>query len=322
MPTENMKAYELVLQGRFFLDKYVEGFEKALECFNKAIELDPDYAEAYSELARLYFLLTMFLFLKPHQGFAKAKAYAEKALALNNGLGGAHYVLGQIYFWYNWDWENAKKEYEAAEHSAISYYFTGIVIDPWYPAFLYGDFDAAIHSMYKMIERDPLSFNHQLQLGYFLTYGKRPEKAIDVLNTMLLAIPAFSDAVRLVAINYFFAGDDETAVLHARKAATLAQGKGWSQNFLIIALARSGAHEEAKSILAEWEKNPFPCVIPPTGLSIIYANLGEFDKAFEYLEQAIKEHDFWMVSLKYSPDFDPLRSDPRFEKILERMNFP
>ncbi|HVG15436.1 MAG TPA: adenylate/guanylate cyclase domain-containing protein, partial [Chitinophagaceae bacterium] len=149
IPTQNMQAYELVLRGRFFLDKYIEGFEKALECFNKAIELDPDYAEAYSELARLHFLFAMFLFCNSREGFERAKGYAQKALSLNNDLGGAHYVLGQIYFWYNWDWQRAKKEYEAAEHSSISYYFTGIVLDPWYPALLYGNFDAAIQSMHK-----------------------------------------------------------------------------------------------------------------------------------------------------------------------------
>lgn len=322
MPTQNMEAYELVLQGRFFLDKYVEGFEKALECFNKAVELDSEYAEGYAELARIHFLLTMFLFLKPHHGFERAKHYAEKALSLNNDLGGAHYVLGQVYFWYNWDWDMARKEYEAAEHCAISYYFTGIVIDPWYPALLYGDFDAAINSMHKMIERDPLSFNHQLQLGYFLTYGRKPEKAREVLNNILLAIPTFSDAARLVAMSYFFMGDVENAVIHARKAAEFAHGKGWGQNFLIIALARSGQHDEARNLLAEWQRNPFPCHIPPTGLSLIYANLGDFDKAFEYLEEAFTYRDFWMVSIKFGADFDLLRQDPRFETVLKRMDFP
>ena len=216
----------------------------------------------------------------------------------------------------------ARKEYEAAEHCAISYYFTGIVIDPWYPALLYGDFDAAINSMHKMIERDPLSFNHQLQLGYFLTYGRKPEKAREVLNNILLAIPTFSDAARLVAMSYFFMGDVENAVIHARKAAEFAHGKGWGQNFLIIALARSGQHDEARNLLAEWQRNPFPCHIPPTGLSLIYANLGDFDKAFEYLEEAFTYRDFWMVSIKFGADFDLLRQDPRFETVLKRMDFP
>ena len=322
VPTTNMRAYELVLQGRFFLDKFVEGFEKALECFNEAVELDPNYADAYSELARLHFLFTMFLFSKPHEGFERAKYYAQKALSLNNGLGGAHYVLGQVYFWYKWDWEMAKKEYQIAEHSPVSYYFNGIIIDPWYPALLYGDFDTAVQSMYKMIDRDPLSFNHQLQLAYFLTFGKRPEQAKLVLDNILATIPSFSEAGRLLAINYFFEGDYENAELYARKSAADAHGKGWSQNFLIIVLAKRGKQEEARQIWAEWEKNPYPCEIPSTGLSLIHTYLDDFDKAFACLEDGFNSHDFWMVALKHDPEFDPLRADPRFEKILERMNFP
>lgn len=322
IPTSNMKAYELVLQGRFYLDKYVEGFEKALGCFNKAIQLDPDYAEAYSELARLHFLMTMFLFCKPQDGFERAKWYAQKALSLNDGLGGAHYVLGQVYFWYQWDWDNAKREYEAAEKCPYSYYFTGIVIDPWYPAFLYGDFDTAIKSMNKMIERDPLSFNHQLQLGYFLTFGRRAEQAKVVLNRMLVAVPNFSESARLLAMNHFFDGDYEAAVTIARQAATAAQGKGWAQNFLIMALAKNGRQEEAKQLLEEWIANPYPCVIPPTGMCLIYTYLGDFDKAFEYLEEGFVTHDLWMAALKFDPDFAPLHGDPRYENMLARMRFP
>lgn len=321
-PTLNMEAYELVLQGRFHVEKFIEGFEKALVCFNRALELDPNYAEAYAEMARIWFLFTMQLFYPPRVGFERAKIYAEKALALNNELGGAHYVLGQLNFWYYWDWDNAKREYEIAEHSTVSYYFTGVVIDPWYPAFLNGDFEAALRSTYKVLENDPLSFFSQLHLGYFNVYGRHKDAAEKVLNNILLAVPGFSEAERLLAINYSFSGDDENALVHARKAAAMAQGKGWAQNFLIIALAKMGKHDEARSALSEWEKNAQPYCISPVGRSIIYIHLGEIDKAFEYLEQAVVYRDFWMVSLKYSPEYDLLRNDPRFIKLLEQMRFP
>ena len=321
-PTLNMEAYELVLQGRFYVEKFIEGFEKALVCFNRALELDPNYAEAYAEMARIYFLFTMQLFYPPRIGFEKAKLYAEKALGLNKNLGGAHYVLGQIYFWYFWDWDNAKKEYELAEHASVSYYFTGIVIDPWYPAFLYGDFDGALNATQKVMETDPLSFFSHIHLGYFNVYGRHTEVAEKVLNNILQLAPSFSEAERLLAINYSFAGENDKALVHARKAAAMAQGKGWAQNFLIIALAKSGLHAEARSELAKWKSNAYPYSISPVGVSIIHTHLGDFNKAFECLEEAIEYRDFWMISLKYSPEYDLLRSDPRFVKFLELMRFP
>ncbi|MBC8045309.1 MAG: hypothetical protein H7Y00_00790 [Fimbriimonadaceae bacterium] len=317
----NMEAYELLLKGRFYVEKYVEGFEKALACFTRAIEIDPGYGEAYTELAKLHFLFTMNLFFTPREGFERAKFYAEKALSLNSELGGAHYVLGQINFWYYWDMEKAKKEYELAEHSKVSFYFTGVVLDPWYHAFGYGDYDAALKSIYKILETDPLSFFAMLHLGYFYTFGKMPNEAREVLNKILAAVPGFSEAERLIAYNYFFENDIENALLHARKAAAMSQGIGWAQNTLIIALARHGDHAEARELLAAYESQKGPLCISPIGIALVHTYLGDFDTAFQYLEKAIDYHDIWIMSLKYNPEYDLLRKDERFEKILQKVGF-
>lgn len=321
LPT-NMEAYELVLKGRFYVEKYVEGFDKALACFTLAIELDPNYAEAYAELAKLHFLFTMNLFHSPREGFEKAKYYAERALILNSELGGAHYVLGQIYFWYLWDFKKSKRQYELAQNARVSFYFSGVVMDPWYNAFAYGDYDSALQSVYKTLENDPFSFFAMLHLGYFYTFGKKPDQAREVLNKILMAVPTFSEAERLLAYNSFFEDDTENAIKHARKAAALAHGLGWAQNFLIIALAKNGDHEEARELLYKWENVPGPLNISPIGIGLVHTYLGDFDKAFEYLEKGLVYRDIWVLSLKYSPEYEPLRKDPRFDKLVAKIGFP
>lgn len=321
LPT-NMEAYELVLKGRFYVEKYVEGFDKALACFTLAIELDPNYAEAYAELAKLHFLFTMNLFHSPREGFEKAKYYAERALILNSELGGAHYVLGQIYFWYLWDFKKSRKQYELAQNARVSFYFSGVVIDPWYNAFGYGDYDGAINSIFKTLEKDPFSFYAMLHLGYFYTFGRKSAEAREVLNKILLAVPTFSEAERLLAYNALFEDDTEVAVAHARKAAALAHGLGWAQNSLIISLAKNGNHEEARKLLYDWENVPGPLNISPIGIGLVHTYLGDFDKAFEYFEKALVYRDMWVLSLKYSPEYEPLRGDPRFAALLEKVGFP
>lgn len=318
----NMEAYELLLKGRYYVEKFLEGFEKALACFTRAVEIDPQYADAYAELAKLHFLFTMNLIHTPREGFERAKFYAEKALKLNSELGAAHYVLGQIHFWYHWDLKKAKYEYEQAEKSNVPFYFTGVVLDPWYHAIGKGDFDTAIKSIYKILETDPLSFYALLHLGYFYTFGRMPEQAMDVLNKMLAAVPTFSEAERLIAYNYFFENDRENTLLHARKAAAMTQGIGWAQNFLIIALAKYGEHEEARKLLVDYETQKGPLCISPLGVALVHCYLDDFDKAFEYLNKAIEYHDIWLMSLKYSPEYELLRTDKRYDAILEKIGFP
>lgn len=318
----NMEAYEQLLKGRFYVDKYITFFDKALACFTRAIEIDPNYAEAYAELANLHFLYTMYLISPPREGFRKAKFYAEKALQLNEELGGAHFLLGQLYFWQDWNFEKAKKQYEKADLALVPFYFTGIVIDPWYYAFGYGDFDKAANSMLKIIENDPLSFFNQYILSCYYTWGKRPEKAREVLNGMLMAAPNYSEAYRLLAYNSFLEGDSERAVEEARKAVELSQGTGWSQITLGIALAQQGAKQETGEIIEKLHASAESQVISPLGIAIIYVVLGEIDTAFEYLEKAMAFRDIWMLSLKYAPEFTPIRKDPRFENLVKRIGYP
>jgi TolB-like protein/Tfp pilus assembly protein PilF len=318
----NMEAYEFLLKGRFYLDKYIEGFHKALACFTRAIEIDPRYGEAYCELAKVYFLLTMNLFFTPKEGFERAKFYAEKGLSLNNQLAAGHYVLGQIYFWYNWNFGRAKQEYELAETSTEVFYFTGVVIDPWYKAFAHGDYAGAIASVQKILESDPLSLYAQFQLAFFYCLSRQQEAAREILYKILYIVPEFSEAERILGYTYLLENDTENALVHARKAAQMAGGLGWSQNFYIIALAKNGDHEVARKELEQWKAQNGPLNISPLGLGLIHSHLGEIDKAFEYFNYSLEYHDIWAASFKYNPEFDHLRDDPRFQALIDKIGYP
>lgn len=318
----NMDAYEMLLKGRYYEEMYLQGFDKALTCYTRAIEIDPDYAEAYAALANLHFLFTMHLIHSPHEGFSKTRYYAEKALSLNDEIAAAHFTLGQVNFWFDWDFDQALVQYDKAAKAAVTFYSTGITVDPWYHAFIEGDYDKAVNSALKIIETDPLSVFNQYLLSCFYTWGSRPAQARDVLSNIIKMVPNYSDAYRLLAYNSFIEGDSSRAVEEARKAVELSYGLGWSQLTLGIVLAQDGQTDESKEILFNLQESKEKNNISPLGIALIYTYLGDLDNAFKYLEEAIHYKDQWMVSLKFGPEYEPLRSDPRFDTLIDQIGYP
>jgi TolB-like protein/class 3 adenylate cyclase len=319
---KNIEAYEQLLKGRFYLEKWLEGFEIANICFTKALELDPDYAEAHAELAKLYLHLTSFLIYPPQIGFSLVKQHATRALKLNPELGAAKYCMGQLNLWHDWNFEKAIEDFEDANYAKAPFYFTGVAVDPWYKAFILGDFDGAVQSVLLVLNRDPLSLFASLHLGWFYTFGRKHKEALKVLKAILTAIPTFSEAERLIAYSYFFEKDYENALIHAKKAAEMANGLGWAQNLLIIIKAAAGYHEEAKVMLDQFENQNGPLVLSPIGIGLIHLNLGDTEKALDYFEKGVDCRDFWSISFKYSPEYDLVRKHPRFEALLAVINYP
>ena len=318
----NMEAYEMLLKGRYYEEMFIQGFDKALTCYMRAIEIDPNYAEAYAAVANIHFLYTMHLIHPPHEGFKRTRHYAERALDLNPEVAAAHFTLGQVNFWFDWDFDVAKIQYQKAANAAIPFYSTGVTVDPWYHAFVEGDYEKAVNATLKIIETDPLSIFNQYLLSCYLTWGSRPERARDVLNNMLKMVPNYSDAQRLLAYNSFIEGDSSRAVKEARKAVEMAYGIGWSQITLAIVLAQDGQADEAIEILNNLQDSRDKVNISPLGIALIYTYLGDNDNAFKYLEEAIEYRDQWMVSLKYGPEYEPLRSDSRFDTLIEKIGYP
>lgn len=318
----SLEAYEMLLKGRYFEEMFIEGFDRARSCYFQAVELEPDYAEGYAALANIHFLQTMHLLLPPREGFKKTKSFAKKALSINKEIAGAHFVLGQAAFWYDWDFDRAKEHYENAAKARVPYYFTGVTLDPWYNAFAHGDYETAIINTMKIIETDPLSFYNQVLLGYYFTWGQYHEKAREVLNNLLKLVPNYSEAQRLLAYNSFIEGDSKRAVEEAKKAVEMAQGLGWAQITYSIALAQNGQAEEARELLVKLEASHEKVNVSPLGIALIFTYLNDFDNAFKYFDIAIDYKDIWLVSLQHGPEYNPLRSDPRFDALLEQIGYP
>ena len=187
---------------------------------------------------------------------------------------------------------------------------------------MHGDYAGAIASVQKILETDPLSLYAQFQLAFFYCLSRQQEAAREILYKILYIVPEFSEAERILGYTYLLENDTENALVHARKAAQMASGMGWAQNFYIIALAKNGDHDVARKELEQWKSQKGPLNISPLGLGLIHSHLGETDKAFEYFNYSLEYHDIWAASYKYNPEFDHLRDDPRFQALIDKIGYP
>jgi adenylate cyclase len=323
-PTSHMEAYDLYLKGRYWLEKTVEGIPKALACFKQAVELDPAFADAWSGLGVAYFQGLVYMFYTAKEGMEKSKYCAEKAIALDPDNGAAHILLGQVYGYYDLDWEKAGQELATGKECTCSAYMMKFLpLEPWFRGMIYGDFDFSIRYMQQAVEKDPLSIFFLQHLGYFYLLGSRqyPE-ARQTMQRILDLDARQSEAWRNIALAYLFEGRYELAEAPARKAYTLAQGQGLTSCTLILCLAAAGKKKEARQLYDSLQQTRTEASFPAVLHSYVWAWLGEMDTALNWLEKAVADHNFWLFSLKYSPDWDPMRPEPRFQKILDRIGFP
>ncbi|NND05891.1 MAG: guanylate cyclase [Saprospiraceae bacterium] len=317
-PTTSLEAYEMLLKGRYFRQQGVEGFDKAKECFQKAIDLDRDYAQAYGELAILYSLLCIHKFIPTEQGFNQMVALSNEALSLDPSIPNSHIGLASYYFWYAWDWENALIEYEKElELGAPTTMFY-----PEYLAYLYGDFEKAITEAKSIVASDPLNINLLRPFAKICSLAQRQDDARTILHKILELNPQDSEAHRLQGESHLYDGNIKQSLIEFRKAEEISQGKGFALTDMIIALVLSGEKKEAERLFTDLRKRYDSNTAFAFEIGYIYHCFGENDKLFEWLERAYENQEFWLVSLKVDPAWDDVREDPRFQQLYNKMNFP
>jgi tetratricopeptide (TPR) repeat protein len=188
---------------------------------------------------------------------------------------------------------------------------------------LFGDFEFAVNRLLKGIENDPLNFYYQFHLAQIYLYGVRDyKKTISIFNNILeLGFPK-KEAWRPMCLSYLFEEEYALAEDYARSDYDASGGTGYGAAHLIMCLAASGKNEEARQLYQMVKETLSESQFPYFLHSQVNIYLNNHDEAFAYLDRAITEKNYMLFTLKYSPIWDPLRSDPRFETVLERMNFP
>jgi len=317
-PTENLIAYNLYLQGRFFWNKRTEeGLNKAMEYFEQAIEKDPNYALAYAGLADSYIMLGDWFVHPPKEAYPKAREAATKALEIDESLGEALNSLAYVNYVFDWDWLNAERGFKRAIMLNPSY----ATAHQWYAEYLTtrGRFGEALTEIKRAQEFDPLSLIINAVWGWILYQAREYDQSIEQCRKTLEMDPNFYPARLFLGWSYKQKGMYKEAIEELKKSIILSGDNMLFKASLGGVYALVGRRDEALNILDELTRLSKQQYISPGMVASIYANLGEKDQAFEWLEKAYKEHDIWISEIKVSPRFDSLRSDPRFTALLKKI---
>jgi TolB-like protein/Flp pilus assembly protein TadD len=317
--TENAEAYDLYLKGRFYSGKMTEGgINKGFEYLSQAIEKDPSYALAYAGLADSY-LEALDLTLPSHEAWTKSKESAEKALQLDPGMASARASLGVVKFSYEWDYAGAESDLKEAirlqpDHvRALEYY-------SWFLASL-GRNSEALEKARSAQQVDPLSAEASAWGGLVSYYARQYDEAIEQEQRAIGIDPSYWFAYYFLGWIYLQKGQTREAIVELKKAADLS---GFPQALapLAYAHAKAGHSAEALKILAELQAWSGPGIVAPYDLATVYFGLGDMEQGFTWLERALEARNWFAFFIKVEPRMDPLRSDPRFQDLLRRMNFP
>jgi len=320
-PTSDLTTYELYLKGRVLCGKRGgDNIRQAIGFYEQAIVRDPNYAPAYAGLAEAYVILPIYTDASAREAYAKAKAAALKALQLDDKLAEAHNALAMVLFLYL-DIAGSIPEFQRAIALNPNY----ATAHHWYgfnPLSTLGRFDEAIAESKRAVELDPLSPVINSDLGSNLMVARRYDEAIAQLRKTLEIDPTFSLAHGALGEALQFKGDLPGAIAEYTKAQELGADPR-IRVLLAAAKAQSGDKDAAVRMLAELEEASRNREIPGAQRAVLYTSLGNRTEAIRCLEQSVADHDSQDVAwIKVYPKWDPLRGDPRFEALVQKVVGP
>jgi TolB-like protein/Tfp pilus assembly protein PilF len=316
--SDNVEAYQLCLQGRFFWNKRTrESVDRAIGCYRKAIELEPTCALAYAGVGDCYNVLGTFAVLRPADVFPRARAAAQRALALDEELVAARVALASVSAWYDRNYAVSDSEYLQA-----------IKANPHYPEArqwygfhlcLRGRFDEGIHELERAQQLDPLSpmLNVQLASGYY--FARRYEHAADILLTTLELDGVFAPAHWFLGRVYGQQGATEKAVAELHMAVASSDRATVFLATLGWALGAAGKTKAAEDVLDELRSRSAREYVSSTCFALVHAGLGDRLMTVERLDEALKERSPFAIWTKVDPIFDSCRDVPGFEALLQSL---
>jgi TolB-like protein/Tfp pilus assembly protein PilF len=319
----NLEAYKLYRMGKdhyfkgIFLEPTKKELEKANEYFQQAIEIDPNYAQAYAGLAGSYLYLTWAGHLTVDEAESKIIPILNKALEIDNNLAEAHHALSGIQSILYWNWveteRELKKAIELKPNLAEAHYNYAYLL------MTMGRFAESIAEAKRALQLDPLSYAYECTLATMYYLARQYEQAIAQYQHIAELKPKEPRAYWGLARTFEQMRSYEDAVTARQKALSLSG----AQHEEVEALARAYNEEGPKGYwIYHLEKLKGQYEHKPYSTARIYAQLGDKEQAFAWLEKAYEKHDGSLFYLKAEPLLDPLRSDPRFDDLLRRMNIP
>jgi serine/threonine protein kinase/Tfp pilus assembly protein PilF len=319
--TDDPEAYRLYLKGRHHWNKWTEeGFYKAIEYFQQAVEKDPCYALAQAGLADSYILLGWNGYLAPKDAFPQAKLAAMRGLRLDPELGEAHAALAAALWLHDWQWQEARTEFKRSLALNPSY----PTANHWYAEYLMtmGRHADAIERMKSSQELDPLSLIISVAIGWACYMGGRCDDAVEQLRRTIELDPNYPVTYWILGLVYRKLGRYEQAIAEGEKGVTLSGGSFLMRGALAQTLAAAGRRKEAIRILDELKQLAAQKYVASYFFAGIHVGLGEDDRAIEYLEKAHEEHSHWLIYLHLDPGMEGLRSNPRVQELLRRVGLP
>ena len=318
--TVDPEAYQAYLKGRYYWNRRTAiNLKKALEEFTIATDRDPNYALAFVGLADCYALMGEYAGAPTSEVLPKAKAYAERALALDSGLGEVHATLALIAD-YAWQWSESEKEYKLAIEANPSYPTTY----HWYSINLknLGRFDEANAMIRRAQELDPVSSVISINVTRMLQLQRNDDAAIQHTLKLIELDPNFPAAYQYIALSYVRQGRTAEAIAAGEKSVEMSNRSGISLADLGYVYALSGRKDDAQRIIGELESKRARGEAKPLFIAIVYAGLNEKDKMFEWLDKGVEERSGQLAEIRWQMPFDPFRDDPRYKRLIRHMDLP
>ena len=324
-PPVNAAAHDAYLLGLHELDlRTKSGVERSIAEFQNAIALDPQYASAHAALARAYSLAPVVRAMPPIEAMPKARDAALRAIELDPGLASGHSTLGFVKAHYEFDWPSAEREYLRAlalnpNDAYAHFFYSNSYLSPL------GRHAQAIEEMRKAVAIDPFSAPVQAFLGRTYIWARKYDKALEQFQKVAEMFPGFAiDHERLAQLHAFMGRFDQ-AIAEDTKARLLSGENEKSalakEAKLRHAWTTQGAPGYWKTLveLSQTAENPPEAYNSPFGTAILYAQLGDKARALNALEQAYEQRSLAMTEINIEPAFDPIRGEPRFKALLQRV---
>jgi DNA-binding winged helix-turn-helix (wHTH) protein/Flp pilus assembly protein TadD len=316
--TGSREAHELYLKGRYFQDKKTgESLQRSIDYFQEATVTDPHDALAFAALSASYAVLAIRADSAPKIVYEKARAAAVRAIDIDETLPDGHTALGNVKSWYDWDWRGADREFERAielsgKDRAPGYEYASHLL-------AVGRREEAVAEIRRAQRLAPVSLTINVHAARILYFAGLYDASMAQCLKVIDMDPGFGGAYLFVGRIDAERGAYKEALAALDRAQALLHDSAEVLSLIGYTYAVSGKTGEARQMLEKLNRLSKQRYVSPYHLAMIHAALGERDAAFAALEQAYADREGRLTIVRFAPEFQTLRDDARFRRLMERM---